>query len=77
MLRPLNILRIFVSPDHFHKGYGIYMMKEIEAMFPEAKAFTLDTPVWNTRTNAFYAKLGYTEVKRNREFVYYSKVREQ
>ena len=43
----LNIGRIFISPEHFHKGYGIYMMREIEAMFPEAKAFTLDTPVWN------------------------------
>lgn len=71
----LNIGRIFISPEHFHKGYGSYMMREIEAMFPEAKTFTLDTPVWNTRTNAFYTKLGYTEVKRNHELVYYSKVR--
>lgn len=69
----LNIGRIFISPEHFHKGYGIYMMREIEAMFPEAKAFSLDTPVWNTRTKAFYTKLGYTEVKRDHEFVYYSK----
>lgn len=71
----LNIGRIFVSPEHFRKGYGIYMMREIEAMFPEAKAFTLDTPLWNTRTNTFYTKLGYTEVKRDHEFVYYAKVR--
>lgn len=71
----LNIGRIFVSPEHFRKGYGIYMMREIEAMFPEAKAFTLDTPLWNTRTNTFYTKLGYTEVKRDQEFVYYAKVR--
>lgn len=71
----LNIGRIFISPEHFHKGYGSRMMREIEAMFPEAKAFTLDTPVWNTRTNAFYAKLGYAEVKRDHEFVYYSKAR--
>ena len=69
----LNISRIFVNPDHHQKGYGIRMMQEIEAMFPDIKTFTLDTPVWNIRTNSFYLKLGYTEVKRNEEFVYYSK----
>ena len=69
----LNIGRIFIDPQHFRKGYGILMMREIEALFPDVKVFTLDTPVWNTRTNAFYTKLGYSEVKRDAEFVYYSK----
>ena len=71
----LNISRIFVSPEHFRKGYGIRMMQEIEAMFPEAKEFILDTPVWNVRTNLFYSKLGYTETKRDSDFVYYTKIR--
>ena len=69
----LNISRIFVNPDHHRKGYGIRMMREIEALFPDIKTYTLDTPVWNARTNSFYLKLGYAEEKRNREFVYYSK----
>ena len=69
----LNIGRIFVNPDHYRKGYGTRMMQEIEAMFPNIRTFTLDTPVWNVRTNSFYLKLGYTEVRRNEEFVYYSK----
>ena len=71
----LNIGRIFISPEHFHKGYGIRMMQEIEAMYPEVKTFTLDTPVWNTRTNAFYTKLGYTETKRSNDLIRYSKER--
>ena len=71
----LNIGRIFVNPDHHRKGYGIRMMQEIEAFFPEVREFKLDTPVWNIRTNQFYTELGYTEVKRNREFIYYSKKR--
>jgi ribosomal protein S18 acetylase RimI-like enzyme len=37
------------------------------------KAFTLYTPAWNTRTKDFYTKLGYTEAKRDGDFVYYSK----
>lgn len=33
----------------------------------------LDIPVWNIRTNAFYQKLGYTQYKKDDEFVYYMK----
>ena len=71
----LNIGRIFVSPEHHRQGYGIAMMREIESMFSDVKEFILDTPVWNTRTNTFYTKLGYTEVRRDKEFIYYSKQR--
>ena len=71
----LNIGRIFVDPEYFRKGYGIFMMQQIEAMFPEVKVFTLDTPIWNVRTNAFYQKLGYVEVRSNGDFVYYEKLR--
>ncbi len=69
----LNIGRIFIDPQHFRKGYGLFMMREIEAMFHDVKLFTLDTPVWNTRTNAFYTRLGYSEVKRDKDLVFYSK----
>ena len=72
----LNVGRIFVDPELFCKGYGIFMMQQIEAMFPEVKVFTLDTPIWNVRTNAFYQKLGYVEVRRDGDFVYYEKRRD-
>ncbi len=51
------------------------MMQEIEALYPSVKEITLDTPIWNSRTNTFYKKLGYTEVKRDKDFVYFSKQR--
>ena len=51
------------------------MMESIESMFPDAKELVLDTPIRNRRTNAFYTKLGYTEVRRDKEFIYYSKKR--
>ena len=41
---------------------SIYMMQEIERMFPAVKEFYLDTPVWNIRTNTFYQKLGVSVV---------------
>ena len=71
----MNVGRIFVSPEHFRKGYGIFMMQQIESGFPEVQTFTLDTPIWNVRTNAFYQKLGYVEVRRDSDFVYYEKRR--
>ena len=67
----LNIGRIFVAPEHFRKGYGSFMMQQIESMFIGVKEITLDTPDWNIRTNSFYIKLGYTEIKRDRGLVYY------
>lgn len=72
----LNIGRIFVDPEYFRKGYGIFMMQQIEESFAEVKVFTLDTPIWNVRTNAFYQKLGYVEVQRDGDFVYYEKRRD-
>ena len=71
----LNIGRIFIGPENHRKGYGMFMMREIEALYPSVKEFILDTPVWNNRTIAFYTKLGYTEVKRDKDFVYFSKQR--
>ena len=71
----LNIGRIFIAPEYFRKGYGIFMMQQIEESFAEVKVFTLDTPIWNIRTNAFYQKLGYEEVRRDGDFVYYEKRR--
>lgn len=71
----LNVGRIFVAPEHFRKGYGSFMMREVESLFPEVKEFTLDTPVWNVRTNVFYSKLGYKEIKHDEESVFYIKYR--
>ena len=71
----MNVGRIFVAPEHFRKGYGSFMMREVESLFPEVKEFTLDTLVWNVRTNVFYSKLGYKEIKHDEETVFYIKYR--
>jgi GNAT superfamily N-acetyltransferase len=70
----LNIERIFVAPEHFCKGYGIFMMQEIEGLFPDVKEYKLDTPVWNIRTNTFYKKLGYKEIRQDKGLVFYVKL---
>ena len=70
----LFVGRIFVDPISHRKGYGIALMTLIEKHYPNVKQIMLDTPLWNVRTNAFYKKLGYCEVKRDEEFAYYQKV---
>ena len=69
----LNIERIFVAPEFFRKGYGLFMMKQIEELFSNVKKFLLDTPDWNVRTNSLYKKLGYKELRRGKGLVYYVK----
>ena len=69
----LYVGRIFIDPVQHRKGYGFSLMKMVEAYYPGIKKIKLDTPLWNVRTNAFYTKLGYREVKRDEEFAYYRK----
>jgi len=54
--------RIFIDPEHFRKGIGSQAMKQTMEEYPEAKIWTLGTPEWNTRTQHFYEKLGFTQV---------------
>ncbi len=72
-IRILNIGRIFIDPKEFRKGYGLDLMKSIELLMPYVKLLRLETPIWNIRTNSFYKKLGYKEIKRDNEFIYYEK----
>ena len=69
----LYIGRIFIDPVHYRKGYGLSLMKMVETYYSGIKKIKFDTPLWNVRTNAFYAKLGYREVKRDEGFAYYQK----
>lgn len=66
--------RIFVAPQHHRKGYGIELMKQIEALYGERHTLKLDTPAWNMRTNAFYPKCGFHEVRREGEMIYFEKI---
>ena len=71
----IYIGRIFVDPLYHHQGYGIAIMNAIESLDDTIDSFYLDTPIKNTRTNAFYKKLGYIETSRDSECVNYKKIR--
>ncbi len=71
----IYIGRIFVDPLYHHQGYGITIMNAIESLDNTINSFYLDTPIVNTRTNAFYKKLGYVETSRDNECINYKKIK--
>ena len=69
----LYVGRIFVDSLHHRKGYGITLMGLVEKAYPNVKKVSLDTPIWTVRTNSFYKKLGYIELKQEDGFSFYQK----
>ena len=69
----LYVGRIFVDSLYHKKGYGIALMELVEKTYPNVKEVNLDTPIWNVRTNSFYKKLGYIELKKEDGFSFYQK----
>ena len=50
-------------------------MELVENLYPNVKEINLDALCWNVRTNSFYQKLNYKEIKQEDDFVYYQKQR--
>lgn len=72
-LTNLYVGRIFIAPKYFHKGYGSMLMNKIESIYQGVTKIFLETPIWNVRTNNFYKKIGYTEERQDKNFIYYIK----
>lgn len=56
-----EIFNVFIDPEYHRKGIGTRSFELIKERYPQAKKWTLDTPVWNTRTKAYYEKLGFKQ----------------
>ena len=56
-----EIFNVFIDPDYYRRGIGTQSFELIKERYPEAKKWTLDTPVWNTRTKEYYEHLGFTQ----------------
>lgn len=54
--------RIYVDPDFRNRGIGTQAMQFIERAHPQARRWTLGTPIWATRNHHFYEKLGYVKI---------------
>lgn len=67
---------IFVDPDFQDKGIGTQAWQFIEATYPQAKSWRLDTPSWATKNHHFYEKkCGFSKIDTKDElFIYYKDV---
>ena len=68
--------RIFVDPEFHKKGVGSKALRFLFKTYPDVKAWSLQTPIWNTRTPGFYLKLGFEIVKKTDKFVFFTKRRQ-
>ena len=57
-----ELVRIFVDPESQRQGVGLRAVDLVMSLYPDVKLWTTGTPEWNTRTNSFYEKLGFTQV---------------
>ena len=66
--------RMFLDPDFHRQGLGLQAVEMLFERYPEASRWTLDTPVWNTRTHGFYQKLGFKVYKEKDGLLYFEKL---
>ncbi len=61
--RHFELGRLFVSPPWQRRGIGARAMGMLLQSYPECRKWTLGTPAWNSRTRAFYPKVGFRLVR--------------
>lgn len=57
-----HLARVFLDQAWHRQGIGRRVMALLDDAHPHARRWTLDTPLWNCRTRAFYEALGYVDV---------------
>jgi GNAT superfamily N-acetyltransferase len=54
--------RIYLAPECQNRGVGAQALALLEAEYPSARRWTLDTPTWALRNQHFYERQGYVKV---------------
>lgn len=54
--------RIYLDPACQNRGVGAQVMRLLEAAYPAARRWTLETPQWALRNQHFYERAGYVRV---------------
>lgn len=67
------LYRIFIDPDFHYRGIGIKSFEFLLKQYPGIKEWSLQTPVWNSRTPKFYDKLGFELVEKSDRFLFFIK----
>jgi len=61
-----RLSRIYLEPEYHNQSIGTKVIHLIEAMFPDAIHWSLDTPHLNYKNQYFYEKLGYVRIGENK-----------
>ncbi len=56
---------LFVDPDHHNHGIATRAFELIWKLYPKAKRWTVNTQVWDVRTNHFYPKVGFKKIGKD------------
>lgn len=56
---------LFIDPAYMNLGIGTEAMDFLEATYPDATRWTLDTPEYAVRNQHFYEKFGFQKVGRH------------
>lgn len=67
------LARIFLDPVYHRQGLGERAMAVLMAQYPNARSWQLETPPWNTRTRAFYEKLGFRIIRQTEDDLFFRK----
>ena len=59
--------RIFIDPEWHGRGVGSRAVALLWEAYPQARRWTLDTPIWNRRTRHFYESLGFMAIGERTE----------
>ncbi|PFJ18165.1 GNAT family N-acetyltransferase [Bacillus cereus] len=59
----VDIHRLVVSPDHFHKGIATKLLLHLFNMFPSSKTYIVQTGKENMPALSLYKKHGFIEVQ--------------
>jgi len=64
---------IFIDPAHQNFQIGTRAWDFIEATYPDANSWNLNTPTWAIRNHHFYEKLGFLRIKVEGDDTVYKK----
>ena len=61
----VDVSRLVVHPDHFRKGIGTLLLRELHAREPDARRIEVNTSTGNTPATGLYLREGYVIVDRD------------
>lgn len=53
---------VFIDPDWQNRGICTEAWRNVEAMYPDTRSWTLETPGYSTKNHRVYEKLGFVKI---------------